>query len=152
MRVYAAEGAQRDSLCYGCTRRRLGCRKGCTRGAEEEIMKILLAGEREKKRRREQDTKEMKADNITRRMRRAIRTAGENETAGALGDALLARELERTRAELKKVTAERDLLAWGIREGNRRKTEELEKKMEEKARRKNRWKRVAALFVTREED
>lgn len=70
MKVYAAEGAQRDSLCYGCTRRRLGCRKGCTRGAEEEIMKILLAGEREKKRRREQDTKEMKADNITRRMRR----------------------------------------------------------------------------------
>ena len=52
MKVYAAEGAQRDSLCYGCTRRRLGCRKGCTRGAEEEIMKILLAGEREKKRRR----------------------------------------------------------------------------------------------------
>ena len=37
MKVYAAEGAQRDSLCYGCTRRRLGCRKGCTRGAEEEI-------------------------------------------------------------------------------------------------------------------
>lgn len=70
MKVYAAEGAQRDSLCYGCTRRRLGCRKGCTRSAEEEIMKILLAGEREKKRRREQDTKEMKADNITRRMRR----------------------------------------------------------------------------------
>lgn len=33
-------------------------------------MKILLAGEREKKRRREQDTNEMKADNITRRLRR----------------------------------------------------------------------------------
>ena len=70
MQVSAAAGAQRDRLCDGCTRRRLGCRKGCTRGAEEEIMKILLAGEREKKRRREQDTKEMKADNITRRMRR----------------------------------------------------------------------------------
>lgn len=70
MKMCAAEGPQRNSLCYGCTRRRLGCRKGCTRGAEEEIMKILLAGEREKKRRREQDTKEMKADNITRRMRR----------------------------------------------------------------------------------
>ena len=70
MKVYAAEGAQRDSLCYGCNRRRLGCRKGCVRGAEEEIMKILLAGEREKKRRREQDANEMKADNITRRLRR----------------------------------------------------------------------------------
>mgnify|MGYP006934501002 FL=1 len=88
----------------------------------------------------------------TRMVAAAIRTAGESETAGALGDALLARELERTRAELKRVTAERDLLAWGIREGNRRKAEELEKKMEEKARRKNRWKRVAALFITREED
>ena len=105
MKMCAAEGAQRDSLCYGCAQRRLGCRKECTRGAEEEIMNILLAG-----------------------------------------------ELERTRAELKRVTAERDLLAWGIREGNRRKAEELEKRMEEKARRKNRWKRVAALFVTREEN
>lgn len=88
----------------------------------------------------------------TRMVAAAIRTAGESETAGALGDALLARELERTREELKRVTAERDLLAWGIREGNRRKAEELEKRMEEKARRKNRWKRVAALFVIREED
>lgn len=69
MRMYAAEGAQRDSLCYGCTRR-LGCRKGCTRGAEEEIMKILLAGEREKRRLKEQDVNDMTADNITRRMRR----------------------------------------------------------------------------------
>lgn len=167
MKVYAAEGAQRDSLCYGCTRRRLGCRKGCTRGAEEEIMKILLAGEREKKapagaghERNEGGQhypenapgEEGRIEMSTRMVAAAIRTAGESETAGALGDALLARELERTRAELKRVTAERDLLAWGIREGNRRKTEELEKKMKEKARRKNRWKRVAALFVIREED
>ena len=87
----------------------------------------------------------------TRMIAAAIRTTGEGEAAGALGDALLARELERTRAELKKVTAERDLLAWGIRESNRRKTEELEKRMEAKALRRNRWRRVAALFITREE-
>lgn len=70
MKMCAAEGAQRDSLCYGCTRRRLGCRKGCTRGAEEEIMKILLAGERKKRRLKEQDVNGMTADSITRRMRR----------------------------------------------------------------------------------
>lgn len=70
MKVYAAEGAQRDSLCYGCAQRRLGCRKECTRGAEEEIMNILQAGERKKRRLKEQDVNDMTADNITRRMRR----------------------------------------------------------------------------------
>lgn len=70
MKMCAAEGAQRDSLCYGCIRRRLGCRKGCTRGAEEEIMNILQAGERKKRRLKEQDVNDMTADSITRRLYR----------------------------------------------------------------------------------
>lgn len=70
MKMCAAEGPQRNSLCYGCTRRRLGCRKECTRGAEEEIMNILLTGERKKRRLKEQDVNDMTADSIARRLYR----------------------------------------------------------------------------------
>lgn len=81
----------------------------------------------------------------------AIRIAGDKQMSEALGESLLAKELERTRAELTRVKADRDLLAWGIRQSNNRKLQALEERMATQRRRRERLRRLIGLFVQREE-
>ena len=81
----------------------------------------------------------------------AIRIAGDKQMSEALGESLLAKELERTRAELTRVKADRDLLAWGIRQSNNRKLQALEERMATQRRRRERLRRLIGLFIQREE-